>query len=236
VSEQNAVIVIFDISGYTRFVKMHRTSVSHAQQIIADLLESIIDAAGEPLQVNKLEGDAVLLFATTGDDAAGAAERVWTRIKGAFDAFAAKRDGFVSCNMCPCSACTQVTGLRLKAVVHFGSVLFRKIRQFDELAGEPLIVSHRLLKNSAPELQYVMLTDAFSQLCPKAPWPTGRPHVEHDKDLGEIRASVTSIGEEQGAPPRASLLSRLSHTVRFDFAAMARKFTKKKPTFRNMPQ
>ena len=37
-------IVIVDISGYTGFVKMHRTSMAYAEQVITDLMESVLAA------------------------------------------------------------------------------------------------------------------------------------------------------------------------------------------------
>ena len=37
VNQFSGYIVIVDISGYTEFVKMHRTALAHAEQIITDL-------------------------------------------------------------------------------------------------------------------------------------------------------------------------------------------------------
>ncbi len=57
------VLVLADISGYTHFSRLHYTSLLHAEQIITELMESILQSADFPLQVGQLEGDAVLLFA-----------------------------------------------------------------------------------------------------------------------------------------------------------------------------
>ncbi len=54
-------LVLADISGYTQFVNRHKMSLLHAEQIITDLLEAVIDQAEYPLQVSKLEGDAVFV-------------------------------------------------------------------------------------------------------------------------------------------------------------------------------
>ena len=56
-------LVLADISGYTRFVKIHRASILHAEEIVTELMEAVIDAAGPPLILNKLEGDAAFLYA-----------------------------------------------------------------------------------------------------------------------------------------------------------------------------
>src|SRR5258706_14275462 len=55
-------LVLADISGYTHFSRLHFTSLLHAEQIITELMESIIQSAELPLQIGQLDGDAVLLF------------------------------------------------------------------------------------------------------------------------------------------------------------------------------
>ena len=40
-----ALLVIADIGGYTAFMKAHKTSLAHAQDVVARLLEAVIDAA-----------------------------------------------------------------------------------------------------------------------------------------------------------------------------------------------
>ena len=66
---KRVVLVLADISGYTRFMRVHTMSLLHAEAIITDLLEAVIDQAEHPLTLSKLEGDAVFLYATLdGDD------------------------------------------------------------------------------------------------------------------------------------------------------------------------
>ena len=68
-------IVLVDISGYTKFVRMHNvskipilgkqfgdTTLEHAETIISDLLEKIIEKLDDTLIVNKLQGDAALFY------------------------------------------------------------------------------------------------------------------------------------------------------------------------------
>ena len=56
-------LILVDISGYTQFIRLHRMSVIHAEHIITELLECVIDASSHPLILNKLEGDAALFYA-----------------------------------------------------------------------------------------------------------------------------------------------------------------------------
>ena len=56
------LLLIADIAGYTRFLKMHQMSLVHAQDIVARLLEAVIDAAEPGLKLAKLEGDAAFFY------------------------------------------------------------------------------------------------------------------------------------------------------------------------------
>ena len=65
-------IVLVDISGYTNFISSHNiksneneklsTGQAHAEHIISDLLEKVIDELDGVLIINKLQGDAALFY------------------------------------------------------------------------------------------------------------------------------------------------------------------------------
>lgn len=156
----HAFLVIVDISGYTAFINERQTSLLHAEQIITELMESVIDLAAHPLLVNKLEGDAALLYAevAAGDVAAG--RDVLAQVKACFPAFhgclGRLREARANC---VCDACSGIGRLQLKAFVHVGELAIKQVRQFQELAGEEVILVHRLLKNHVPRREYVLLTE-----------------------------------------------------------------------------
>ena len=54
-------LVLADIGGYTRFMRLHALSVVQAEEIVTELLEALIDRAEHPLRLNKFEGDAAFL-------------------------------------------------------------------------------------------------------------------------------------------------------------------------------
>jgi hypothetical protein len=58
------LLLIADIGGYTRFMNLHRTSLAHAQEVVAQLLEAVIDATRGQLKLAKLEGDAAFFYST----------------------------------------------------------------------------------------------------------------------------------------------------------------------------
>jgi hypothetical protein len=50
--------------------------------------------------------------------------------------------------------------LKLKLIAHSGSALFYRVGRFDELSGVDVIIVHRLLKNSVPAHEYILLTES----------------------------------------------------------------------------
>jgi len=159
---KQAALVLTDISGYTRFITMRAMSLLHAEQIITDLLEAVVASAEYPLTISKFEGDAVFLYAF-GDDQPAVAKDVLSQVVAFTTAFASKQRELIAASECPCDAHVHIAALRLKSFLHFGEVVFKKIHQFEELAGEEVILIHRLLKNSVPSKEYILLTERFYQ-------------------------------------------------------------------------
>ena len=49
-------LLLADITGYTQY--MGDTELTHAQDVVADLLDTIVNAIEPAFQLSKLEGDA----------------------------------------------------------------------------------------------------------------------------------------------------------------------------------
>jgi hypothetical protein len=188
----HAFLVIVDISGYTAFIHERETSLLHAEQIITELMEAVIDRSAHPLTVNKLEGDAALMYAEVqaGDVAAG--RDVFAQVKAFFPAFedclARQRAARASCT---CEACGGIEKLRLKAFVHVGEMAIKQVRQFEELAGEAVIFVHRLLKNHVEGREYVLLSEAARAAAEFDPARL-REHAEELEGVGRARLWLCS--------------------------------------------
>jgi hypothetical protein len=157
----DAVLVIVDISGYTRFVQKRPVSLEHAEAIVTELIESIIDQASNPLVVNKLEGDAALLYAETYGDRRVAITSVLAQLARFFSAFYSSIVRIKTARShCDCDACANIDSLQLKAFLHVGEIVVKRVRQFEEIAGEAVIMVHRMTKNSVPVHEYVLISDA----------------------------------------------------------------------------
>ncbi|HYE94863.1 MAG TPA: DUF2652 domain-containing protein [Rubricoccaceae bacterium] len=156
-----AVLLVADISGFTRFMRLHALATSHARQIIVRLLEALVHAAQPPLTVAELEGDAVFFYAPAPDgDLDRVAAEVKTQVLRLFRAFEQEAAALAAAPLCVCEACLSVRDLKLKQVAHAGEVAVEKVGgRFEKLFGIDVIVVHRMLKNSVPSPEYVMLTE-----------------------------------------------------------------------------
>lgn len=195
-------LVIADISGYTRFIMFHTTSLLHAETIITDLVEAVIAQAEYPLTIAKLEGDAVFLYATTDGDQQAAARDVLKQVAGFFEAFRAKERTLIACNTCGCPACRSIDKLRLKVILHHGEVAIKEIRQFVELAGESVILIHRLLKNSIPAKEYILMTNAFYELSGGLEGERAEVRTEQAEGIGDVSVKVYYPPENTDLPPQ----------------------------------
>lgn len=215
---KHALLVLADISGYTRFTRLRALSVLHAEEIVTELLEAVISTAQYPLQIVKLEGDAVFLYAEAGADPPAAAQDVARQVRLFFEAFQARSRHLAATSICPCEACGHISDLKLKVIVHAGAVAHKRIRQFDELAGEPVIRLHRLAKNSIRAPEYILVTEAFYAL--SGPWPGAaqaapEARLEVVADLDPTRVYVFYPGQaEGGPPPRRSVSDQLGQFLR----------------------
>jgi class 3 adenylate cyclase len=230
-------LVLADISGYTRFMKQHTTSLLHAEQIITELLEAIIDNSEHPLQVSKIEGDAVFFYAESGSDHAAAAKDVVEQVLRFFEAFQAKAQILTNAAGCPCDACTNISQLKLKAILHHGEVAFKRIRQFEELAGQDVILAHRLLKNAIPSKEYILMTREFYRLSGGLPNQKPEVRVEYAEGIGKTDIMVYYPGAQTEVQIATSLGTKLSLALRFGSHSMLR-LLKLKPAgnFSNLPQ
>jgi hypothetical protein len=160
------VLIIADISGYTRYMTANAKTLAHSQTLITELVKSILHEVSLPLEVAKLEGDAVFLFGRKGADPASRAKQkqvIGQKLIAFFEVFG-KRVGELSyATTCNCTACANIGNLRLKLIVHSGEALFHRILDFQELAGVDVIVVHRLLKNSVAADQYLLMTETAQQ-------------------------------------------------------------------------
>lgn len=221
---KQAIIVLADISGYTNFLKLHTMSLLHAEKIVTDLMESIIAATSEPLRLNKLQGDAILFYAESGDSGSDNAKEITKQVSRFFETFSIRSRELTGCNnMCPCDACRQADQLRLKTVLHNGEIAVKTVAGFEELAGEPVILAHRLLKNSISSDEYILMTKSFAELSGGFSDKKAQMHSETYDDVGSIDVEVYYPDAREDLPPASrSVTKTLGQAWRLDFYSLLR--------------
>ena len=60
--EQHLVMILADISGYTRFMVENQLAAVHGQLCITFLIETTLREVDIPLHLQGIEGDAVFLY------------------------------------------------------------------------------------------------------------------------------------------------------------------------------
>ncbi len=208
-----ALLVIADIGGYTRFMRVHRINLAHAQYIIGRLLEATIDAAGSRWKLAKLEGDAAFFYARLPSDGALDGARLRDQLVAIHRAFVDRRAQLVADRVCSCDACMQSGQLTLKFVAHAGQVELQKVKRLTELFGVDVILVHRLLKNTVPVSEYVLMSEEVTRALTTAGLPADPSEIEEELEgLGRIR---TYYVELDGLAPVESQLRRSSVPARF---------------------
>lgn len=112
---QRAVLLIADIGGCTNYMHWNRKHLAHAQWTVAQLLESVIDAA-KGMKLAKLEGDAAFL-GTRGNTSVLVCDRPRRCARGSARGASRSKD-----HPCDCKSCEQRDNLSIKFVAHEGEV------------------------------------------------------------------------------------------------------------------
>ena len=145
------VLLVSDISGNRDFMISHKKALAHSKMIIRELIEALIRQIDVPLQLVDLEGDALFIYAPKTVDLSAwgrRGQRIVERILQMFTAFGRSIVEIGSYSGCRRPACSNITELKLKIVVHSGEGLLNEVGGFPVLSGVDTIVGHRLLKNS----------------------------------------------------------------------------------------
>jgi len=144
---QRGFLVLADISGYTAFLS--KAELEHAQEILTDLLETILDGFKPLLTIHKIEGDAVFAYTRDADLLRG--ETLLELIESTYVAFRGRTKNVRRHTTCDCRACNNISTLDLKFIVHHGDFAVQDIGGRPELAGSDVNLAHRLLKNHVSE-------------------------------------------------------------------------------------
>jgi len=203
---QPTFLLIADIAGYTRFMKFHRMSLAHAQDIVARLLEAVIDATRSRLKLAKLEGDAAFFYLTYPERSEPDLAFAAGQVANIHRAFHRRLSSLAANNLCNCDACEQAGKLKIKFVAHLGDVAVQKVKRLTELAGMDVILVHRMLKNDVPVTEYLLMTEPVLSRLDNSTRELAAPFGMELEGLGETNAFFVDlkqyVGDEPIDPPK----------------------------------
>src|SRR5262245_24327897 len=140
----------------------NQTTAVHGQLCITSLIETLLREVDIPLQLQEIEGDALFLYAEHPGDESGWQDvlvQVRTKLPRFFQAFFAGMVQGAEATPCGCAICKNRYELKLKVIVHVGRAVFHEIAGRPQISGADVILAHRLLKNSLPNREYLLMTE-----------------------------------------------------------------------------
>jgi len=122
IQPETVCLLIADISGYTEYLST--VEIDHAQDILADLIGTVVTSLRPNFRLAKLEGDAAFCFAP--------AEKIdgsmlLDTIERCYFSFRRRRRDVRQATSCECNACSRIPNLNLKFVAHHGLALRQKM-------------------------------------------------------------------------------------------------------------
>ena len=220
---ESACFVIADISGYTSFLA--GVELDHAQDIIADVMDTVVKGLRPPFRLAKFEGDAAFFYAVA-DKVDGSV--LEDAIEGAYFAFRKRLRDIKQATSCECSACSRMGQLDLKFVAHHGEFIKQRMAGRQELAGRDVILVHRLLKNAVSESLGGHAYALYSASCIETMGidPAAQALVEHRESIdiiGEVTCWVRDLEaawqEEAGRQRNEVTRDAAAIVLEFDIAA-----------------
>ncbi len=220
---ESAYFVIADISGYTSFLA--GVELDHAQDILADLMDTVVKGLRPPFRLAKFEGDAAFVYAATAKIDGSMLQDI---IESAYFTFRRRLRDIRQASVCECKACAAMGDLDFKFVAHHGEMVKQKMGGREELAGRDVIVVHRLLKNTVSEKvgdrAYALYSDACVQMVGIDPAAHGL--VEHHETIdiiGDIKLwlrDLEAAWQKENEQARVEVTREDAYAIlEFDLAA-----------------
>ncbi|MGB3606048.1 MAG: DUF2652 domain-containing protein [Psychroserpens sp.] len=177
-----------DISGFTNFVTS--TEIEHSKHIISELLEILIDNNVIGLKLVEIEGDALFMYATEFPEFSD----LVAQSKKMLDAFSQHVQRYNTSRICECGACVSAQDLQVKFLIHYGEISFIRVKNIVKPYGADVIKIHRLLKNSIPSDQYLLISQSTLNFYQKGKDAIPEFTINHDVyDYGTSQYAYTKL-------------------------------------------
>ncbi len=190
---QPTTFLIADISGYTAYLA--GVELDHSQDILSDLLSTIVTALRPNFRLSRIEGDAAFMYLPGG---VVDGSMLLDTVERCYFGFRRRRRDVRQATTCECNACARIPDLDLKFVLHHGPALVQEVADRQELLGIDAVVVHRLTKNDVVERLGVDAYALISTQCIDAsdidPAALGmREHAETYEHVGDVPGWVHDL-------------------------------------------
>lgn len=175
----NGTFVLADIGGYTTFLS--EVGITHAKEITSHLFNGMVKVNRRRWKVGNVVGDCLFLYT----DSRESPDDLFAHLRGLYENFRESIAEIASGSTCRCGACDRGGDLSLKFVVHAGEFETQQIAGRQELIGPDIVVAHRLLKNSVPLREYVLLTTPLADVAQASGLPA-EPGRDDYQDIGDV--------------------------------------------------
>lgn len=191
-SIQNGYLVLADISGFTAYLA--GVELEHANEILSDLIETIVGRFEPLLTISKFEGDAVFAYAP--DVRVPRGETLLELLELTYVAFRDRCEAAHRRTTCECNACRSIPDLDLKFVTHHGEYAIQYVAGRTELLGSDVNLVHRLLKN---------------RVCEETGWEAYALFTE--SSLGEMGLPTSDLGARELTETYEHLGDVITHSL-----------------------
>ena len=214
-----SLLMIADIGGYTKFMKLHRISLAHAEVITGRLLTALVESS--PLPLIEIEGDAAFFCAPLAQVDANAMALALAM----HQRFHSQLERMIALRMCNCDACLQSRNLKVKFVGHVGETAKQTISGRENVVGVDVITVHRMLKNVVPAPEYLLMTESLVEQCGtdvREGASTIRQELEGLGSASLYFVDLARIALPLPPPPKPTLPRRLAETLGVGFRGLPR--------------
>jgi uncharacterized protein YndB with AHSA1/START domain len=188
------LMVLADISGYTAYLA--GTELDHAENVLQDLLETVVAQLSPPFTLIEVEGDACFLYAKGGQVSG---QLLLDTVDATYFAFRRRLRDVRQATTCQCNACVLIPRLDLKFVVHAGMAVRTSSFGRENLVGPEVILAHRLLKNAVKEAlgfsAYALFTEPTTRELGLDCGRIGMPAHREEYDVGAVIGFVENLEE-----------------------------------------
>jgi hypothetical protein len=130
----------------------------HGQEIITELLETIIDSNNLEMEIYEIEGDGIVFYDFNNTYTPSQLYDISIKV---LKNFKSKIEILKQMRKCECGACQSISNLTLKFIIHKDQLNRITVKNFKKLYGRGLIIAHLLLKNKIENREYILFTEDY---------------------------------------------------------------------------